>query len=140
MTLKLVRRDISPFTVKTYNKILTMILNNCSRDEAKNLLEYEIQKLKDGRVPISDLTINKTLRTYRSDTFYLKAFVDKIGMNAKPGDVISYVIVRDPSSHLVDKMRLTENNFDPLDIDYDYYVEKELLKRTNELFRIAFPE
>lgn len=141
MSVKLSRRrDTSSFARNTYNKIITMILNKCTFDEAVDGLVTEVRSLLNRKVPIEDLIITKTLgSSYKSDTFYIKAFADRLekdGIIISPGDHISFVFVKSSSKLLVDKMRLAETNVEP--IDYDYYIEKELMHPINRLFKIAF--
>ncbi len=133
------RRDKSYFTRNTYTKIINMILDKCTLDEALNVLVAEVQSLLNGQVPLDDLIINKTLSTYKTDTYYMKLFADKLKNNGKiinPGDTVSFIVVKSSSNLLVDKMRLVENNVEP--IDYDYYIEKELMGPINQLFKVGF--
>jgi len=125
----MLRKDKSNFTQNTYIKIK----NKCTFDEARNILLSEVQNLRNGQIPRHDLIINKTMASnYKTDTFYLKIFADKIG-NIKPGDTVSYVIVQ-VEGILGDRMRLPHTNEE---IDYNYYIN-ELMGCVMKLFLMGF--
>lgn len=135
MLPKFSRKDKSAFTKNTYVKIMNMILDKCTLDEALNALILEVQKLLDGQVPRHDLIINRTLSSnYKTETFPLKVFADKVG-NINLGDTVSYVIVQDSSQLQSHKMRLPDTQEA---IDYNYYIEKELMGYINDLFKTGF--
>ena len=147
----LARRDNCGYLRKTYTRILELIMNKGSLDEAVNVLVDSIQELLDGKVPYQDLVVIRELgANYKSDSFFMKVFSDdlkKAGKIVNPGDRLDFVIVEDPTATLLGhKMRLTEqylerlNSPNPERIDYNYYIEKALMNPINQLFEVGFKD
>ena len=147
----LARRDNCGYLRKTYTRILDLIMNKGSLDDAVNVLVASIQELLDGKVPYQDLVVIRELgANYKSDSFFMKVFSDdlkKAGKIVNPGDRLDFVIVEDPTATLLGhKMRLTEqylerlNSPNPERIDYNYYIEKALMNPINQLFEVGFKD
>jgi DNA polymerase elongation subunit (family B) len=147
----LARRDNCKFLRDTYTRILDLIMNRGSLDEAITVLVDAIQNLLDGKVPYEDLTIIRELgANYKSDSYFMKVFSDelkKAGKIVNPGDRLDFLIVQDPTATLLGhKMRLTEqyverlNSPNPEQIDYNYYIEKVLMNPINQLFEVGFKD
>lgn len=147
----LARRDNCKFLRDTYTRILDLIMNRGSLNEAIDVLVDAIQNLLDGRVPHEDLVIIRELgANYKSDSYFMKVFSDdlkKAGKIVNPGDRLDFLIVEDPTATLLGhKMRLTEQYVErltsqtPERIDYHYYIEKVLMNPINQLFEIGFKD
>lgn len=147
----LARRDNPNFLRKTYTKILDLIMNRGEFNDAIDILLNAVNELYSGKVPYEDLVIIRELgANYKSDSFFMKVFSDelrKAGKLVNPGDRLDFLIVKDPSATLLGhKMRLTEQYLEsletdtPLEIDYDYYVEKVLMNSINQLFEVGFKD
>lgn len=147
----LARRDNPPYLAKTYTKILNIIMNRGTLDEAMNVLVTSVQNLLDGKIEIEDLVSTRELgANYKSDSFFMKVFSDylrRVGKLVNPGDRLEFAVVKDPTATLLGhKMRLTEqyleslNTDTPYQIDYNYYIEKVLMNPINQLFEVGFKD
>lgn len=147
----LARRDNCIFLRITYTKILDLIMNRGSLDEAINILVDAIQSLLDGKVSYEDLTVIRELGSnYKSNSFFMKVFSDylkKTGKIVLPGDRLDFVIIKDETATLLGhKMRLTEQYVEKIGreneekIDYNYYIEKVLMNPINQLFAVGFKD
>ena len=147
----LARRDNCPVLRDLYTKILELIMNKSSLDQAINVLVDSVQDLLDGRVPVEKLvTIRELGANYKSDSYFMKVFSEQLKRNGKivnPGDRLDFVIVEDPTATLLGhKMRLLEQYNERLGtvneekIDYNYYIEKSLMNPINQLFEVGFKD
>jgi DNA polymerase elongation subunit (family B) len=130
-----VRGDTSPFARKLYTSILTMILEDKSREEVVSALEERLEELRQGRIPNSMLSVSKMLaHSYASPSAPMKVYSNylrSIGELAEPGTKIPLVVTkqtRPPVNAPGDKKTLGRaycyrppETEEP--IDYEYYAE-----------------
>ncbi len=132
---ELVRRDWSKIARDTQEKVLSAILKDGSVDKAVAIVQEVIKKLRDGKVPISELAISTRLRkgidNYDTKSPELGAALKAVESGKKKKEeleqsVISYVITKNGSS-ISDKAVLEEF---ARDYDADYYIEKQIIPAT----------
>lgn len=146
MGIVLKRRDNAPIVRTVCKTLLDRLLNNLDvRGAVENTVEV-IDRVVDGRVPIEDLVITKTLRSEYKDRSKIAHAVlaQRVG-ERDPGnapqvnDRIPMVHVRVPEKRgqkvlQGDKVELpdyvVENN---LDIDYQYYLEDQIMNPTLQM-------
>jgi DNA polymerase elongation subunit (family B) len=130
-----VRGDTSPFARQLYTSILTMILEDRTREEVIGALEERLVELHEGRIPNSMLAVSKMLaHSYASPSAPMKVYANylhSIGELAEPGTKIPLVVTkqtRPPTNIGADKKPLGRaycyrlpTTEEP--IDYDYYAE-----------------
>ena len=145
----LARRDNSIFLRETYTKILDIIMNRRSLEEALITLFDCIQDLLDDKVPVEKLAIIRELNSgYASDTFFMKVFADelrKAGKIVNPGDRLDFIITVDPNARLIgQRMKLLEQYYENLNtenaykVDYIYYLTNALKNPINQLFEVGY--
>jgi DNA polymerase I len=120
--------------------VLEAILKEGSKEKAAQIVKDVIKKLKEGKVPLSELVINTQLRkgidAYDSKSPELAAARKAVRLGQKKKDevehaVIGYVISRSGSS-ISDKATLEEF---ATDYDPDYYINNQVLPATMRILK-----
>ena len=129
---ELVRRDWSKIARDTQRRVLETILKEGSPQRAAQIVKDTIMLLKEGAVPLDQLTINTQLRKkiddYDSKSPELGAVKKAVDMGLKKKSdmesaVISYVIGKSGNT-ISDKAVLLEF---AKDYDVDYYVNHQVM-------------
>lgn len=147
----LARRDNCRFVRQLYTKILRIIMSKGTFAEAIDVLVDSIYDLLNNKVPYEDLVIIRELGSnYKSKTSFMKVFSENLrncGKNVVPGDRLDYLVVKSSDDKLLgNRMRLVEQYLDSLNtkdqeqIDYEYYINKQLLNPIQQLLEIGFKE
>jgi DNA polymerase I len=126
---ELVRRDWSSIAKVTQRKVLEAILKHGSKEMAVKIVRDVVERLKEGKVPLEELTIytqmRKDPRKYDIKSPELSAAQKAIaaGMQIERGTVIGYVITKKGAT-ISEKACLAE-----LAKDYDpnYYIDNQIL-------------
>ncbi len=126
---ELVRRDWSAIAKVTQRKVLEAILKQGSKEMAVKVVKDVIERLKEGKVPLEELTIytqmRKDPRKYDIKSPELSAAQKAIaaGMPIERGTVIGYVITKKGNT-ISDKACLAEfaKDYDPA-----YYIDNQVL-------------
>ena len=126
---ELVRRDWSAIAKVTQRRVLEAILKEGSKEKAVRIVREAIDRLREGKVPLEELTIYTQMRKdpkkYDIKSPELSAAQKAIakGMQIDKGTVIGYVITRKGNS-ISEKAELVE-----LASDYDpnYYIDNQVL-------------
>jgi DNA polymerase elongation subunit (family B) len=141
----LARRDNCNFLRETYTTILDIILNNKGLVKAINALCDAVENLLSNKVNPKELVIIRALGgNYKSENYFMKIFSDNLRQQGKivnSGDRLDYVIIKnsDTNSLLGNNMRLFELfNPDIEQIDYNYYIDKQLMHPIDQLFEVGF--
>lgn len=144
------RRDNCSLLRDGYTDLLRTILEDkdiCQGYEV--LVKYVLKLLYQEIDPVKELSVVKTLNAqYKSGSAQMKVFGDKlarIGKPAKPGERLSYLILKDDKDgtsealKLGDKMILSED-YDPDqdEIDMVYYLERLLKNPIDQLFQVGY--
>jgi DNA polymerase elongation subunit (family B) len=129
-----VRGDTTPFARQLYTNILTMILEDKTREEVLGSLNKHLSELLEGHVPNSMLSVSKMLaHSYISPSAPMKVyanFLRSIGELAEPGTKIPLIVTKQGHAPNIDgkkapqgrsycyRLPSTEET-----IDYEYYAE-----------------
>lgn len=143
----LARRDNCLFLRQLYKDVLLCILYGKGFEEATNVILSYFRNLLSGKIPISSLTIIKSLNiSYKSESNPMYMFSNrmrKMGKLINAGDRLEYVFVKtdNPKDKQGDRMMLPEileANPGKYKLDYFYYIEKQLTKPIQQLMEIAY--
>jgi len=138
------RQDQCKFIMDLYNKVLNIIKNKGTIYEATDFLIHSINDLLDGKIPIDDLVITKTVGVYLTDSHPMHLFCEKLrssGMTINVDDKIRFFVISSPPDTLLgNNMVLYENYAPNLNIDYNYYVNVVLKSKIYSLFDLGFKD
>ncbi len=134
---ELVRRDWSRIAKEVQRKVLEIILEKGSKEEAVSVVKDYISKLREGRVKLKDLAImtqlNKPLGAYEVISPELSAALKlkKSGKHVERGMIIEYVIGK--------KGKSISEKAVPLEIaeDYDaeYYINNQVIPAVMKILK-----
>lgn len=149
MGIVLKRRDNAPIVKTIYGGIIDIILNKQDLKESLEFLREELTKLVDGKYPIEDLIVSKSLKSSYKDPTKIphKVLADRIGAR-DPGnkpqvnDRIPYVYINVPNAKLQgDKIEnpdyIKENNLTP---DYLHYITNQIMNPVLQLYALCLEE
>jgi hypothetical protein len=149
MGIVLKRRDNAPIVKHIYGGILDIILNKNDLQGSVQFLQDELQKLVDGKFPLEDLVITKTLKSDYKDPTKIahKVLADRMGMRDpgnKPAsnDRIPFVYICPPPDVEVklqgDRIEhpdyIREHNLKP---DYKFYITNQLMTPICQLYGLC---
>ncbi|MCW6159992.1 MAG: DNA-directed DNA polymerase [Candidatus Micrarchaeales archaeon] len=137
---ELVRRDWSHIARDTQRRVLEAILKEGSRERAAEIVRDVVKRLKEGKVPLSELVINTQLRksidAYDARSPELAAAKKAVERGIKTRDevehsVIGYIVTRHGAS-VSDRAELEElaQDYDP-----DYYINNQVLPATMRILK-----
>jgi len=141
--LEVVRGDWPEIARQVQEHVLEKILQDQSPEKAVETVRATIRKLKNGEIPIADLTIRKTLTkpiekyAVRAPHVEVARKLMKEGWTLTVGDKVAYVIVKGPGN-LFQKAK-PYNQVKPEEVDKDYYLENQVkpaAMRILELFGV----
>ncbi len=141
--LEVVRGDWPEIARQVQEHVLEKILQDQSPEKAVETVRATIRKLRNGEVPIADLTIRKTLTkpiekyAVRAPHVEVARKLMKEGWTLTVGDKVAYVIVKGPGN-LFQKAK-PYNQVKPEEVDKDYYLENQVkpaAMRILELFGV----
>lgn len=149
MGIVLKRRDNAQIVKKIYGGIIDIILNNQDLKLSLEFLKDELNNLVNGKTPITDLIVSKSLKgTYKDPTkIPHKVLADRIGQR-DPGnkpqinDRIPYVYINVPGAKLQgDKVEnpeyIVENKLTP---DYLHYITNQIMNPVLQLYALCLEE
>lgn len=124
-----VRRDWSQIAKDVQEQVIRHVLED-EVDEAVEVVQDAIDRLKSGDVPLEDVKIytkmTKKPENYESKTPHSEAAKRAIkrGKDVGAGDIIAYVVTRNGGDAISDRTELVEyaDNYDAR-----YYVEKQVI-------------
>lgn len=126
-----VRRDWCELSKRIQRQVLTIILREKNPTKAVQLVRDTIKKIKEGKVPLEELTIleqiTRPLSDYEAIGPHVKA-AQKAKARGRPigeGTVIGFVITRGLGS-ISDRAEPVED-VKPNQYDPDYYIEHQIL-------------
>jgi DNA polymerase I len=132
-----VRRDWSPVAKETQKKVLRKVLRH-EVDEAAEIVEETIEKMKQGEIPVENLRIYTTLtkppEEYDSTSPHVEAAKKAMerGKEIKPETTISYVVTRGRGS-ISERSEITEfaDSYDA-----DYYIDNQILPAAIRVMKV----
>lgn len=133
--LEVRRGDWCAYAKRVQQEVIDALLESRDPEEAKRIGIDAVQALRDGEVPVEELSIHKTL-TMAPEDYQAKqphsvavehAQANNPGFQAPVGSKIGYVIVKDKSDLISERARLLEF-LDPDDaVDDEYYIENQVI-------------
>lgn len=129
--LEVVRGDWSDLAREVQEQVLIRILQDQSTEKAIEDVRATIRKLKNNELPMSSLTIRKTLtkpiEDYKVSTPHVEVakLLVKQGWSLGVGDKVAYVIAKG-SGRLFQKAK-PPSQVDPGGIDIEYYLANQIL-------------
>ncbi|MGC8687977.1 MAG: DNA-directed DNA polymerase [Candidatus Micrarchaeia archaeon] len=137
---ELVRRDWSKIARETQQKVLETILKQGSKESAIEIVRDVINRLRENKVPLSDLVINTQLRkgidSYDAKSPELSAARKAVEEGFKKRDevehaVIGYIITKH-GSNVSDKAELEgmAKDYDP-----EYYINNQIIPATMRILK-----
>ena len=149
MGIVLKRRDNAPIVKKIFGGIIDILLNKQDLGESIEFLREELQSLVEGKTPISDLVVSKSLKgTYKDATkIPHKVLADRIG-ERDPGnkpqvnDRIPFVYINVPDAKLQgDRIEnpeyIVENK---LQIDSLHYITNQIMNPVLQLYALCLED
>jgi DNA polymerase elongation subunit (family B) len=149
MGIVLKRRDNAPIVKRVYGGLIDILMTSGNLSEAVSFLKASLQDIVDGKIPIEELIISKTLKGDYKDPRMIahKVLADRIGQRDagnKPmvNDRIPYVYIVPPPGADVklqgDRIEhpdyIREQGLKP---DYNFYITNQLLKPISQLFALC---
>lgn len=146
MGIVLKRRDNAPIVKKMYGGIIDILLNRHDLHASVEFLKGQLQELVDGKVPLEDLIITKTLRAEYKDPTKIahKVLADRMGERDegnKPAanDRIPFVYIHAPDAQLQgDRIEhpdyIREQGLVP---DYRFYITNQLMKPICQIYALC---
>jgi len=146
MGIALKRRDYAPIVKKIYGGIINILLNSQDLQMSTEFLKEQLQNLIDGKYPIEDLIVSKTLKAEYKDPSKIAHCVlaDRIGERDNGNrpmvnERIPYVYINAPNAELQgDRIEhpdyIKEHNLVP---DYQFYIVHQLMKPICQLYALC---
>ena len=146
MGIVLKRRDNAPIVKKIYGGIIDILLNQHDLNASVGFLRKQLQDLVDGKVPLEDLIITKTLKAEYKDPTKIahKVLADRMGERDegnKPAanDRIPFIYIDAPNAQLQgDRIEhpdyIREMGLTP---DYRFYITNQLMKPICQLYALC---
>lgn len=146
MGIVLKRRDNAPIVKKIYGGIIDILLNHHDLNASVEFLKGQLQELVDGKVPLEELIITKTLKAEYKDPTKIahKVLADRMGERDEgnrpaANDRIPYVYIHAPDAQLQgDRIEhpdyIRETKLVP---DYRFYITNQIMKPVAQLFALC---
>jgi len=149
MGIVLKRRDNAPIVKKIFGGVIDILLNKQDLNESIQFLREELDNLVNGKTPIQDLIISKSLRGAYKDPTKIphKVLADRIGAR-DPGNKpqvnerVPFVYIKVPDAKLQgDRIEnpdyIIENNLTP---DYLHYITNQIMNPVLQLYTLCLEE
>lgn len=149
MGIVLKRRDNAQIVKKIYGGIIDILLNKQDLEESIEFLLEELEDLVNGKTPLDDLIISKTLRAIYKDPTKIahKVLADRItardaGNKPAINERIPYIYIKTTNAKLQgDKIEspdyIRKNNIIP---DYLIYITNQIMKPILQLYALCLDE
>lgn len=151
MGIVLKRRDNAPIVKYIYGGIIDILMSGGTLQEATHFLKASLGDLVQGRVPLSQLVISKTLKGNYKDPMKIahKVLAERIG-ERDPGnkplvnDRIPFIYIKLPSQSVsklqgdrIEHPDYIRDNPETMAPDYQFYITNQLLKPISQLFALC---
>lgn len=157
MGIALKRRDNAPIVKKVFGGVIDIIMHKQDVGESINFLQKSIQELIDGKYPLEDLIISKSLRADYKDPTRIahKALAERMG-ERDPGnkpqvnDRIPYVYVditeKEKKSGGKGKVKVLQGDRiehpdyirkKSLKPDYEFYITNQIMKPVSQIYALV---
>lgn len=135
-----VRRNWSYIAKEMQKKIIEILLKERDVDKAKKYVRRVVQDLRENKIPLEKLVIRTQLTKEISDYASIGPHVaaakrlKELGKPPKPGQIISYVVVKGDGK-IRDKVKLdTEAKQD--EYDSEYYINHQIIPGIERIFAV----
>ncbi|WP_456475811.1 DNA-directed DNA polymerase [Candidatus Pyrohabitans sp.] len=136
--LEFVRRDWAPIARETQREVLRILLEEANPEKAARLVRDVIQRIRERRVTLDEITIytqlTKRIKSYKGLEPHVVAAkkLKERGREVAPGMIIGYIITRGPKSI---SHRALPAEFAKLeDYDPEYYIDNQILPAIQRIF------
>ncbi|MEM7821730.1 MAG: DNA-directed DNA polymerase [Candidatus Aenigmatarchaeota archaeon] len=126
-----IRRDWCELSKKIQREVLITVLKEKNPEKAVQIVRDTINKIKEGKIPIEELTIfeqiTRPLNQYEQIGPHVKA-AQKARARGRPigeGNIIGFVIVKGPGS-ISDRAEPVED-VEAIEYDPEYYIHHQIL-------------
>jgi hypothetical protein len=147
MGIAIKRRDSAHIVKKIYGGVLDIILNHHDLPGSITFLREQLDELINGRCPLEDLIITKSLRSDYKNPAQIahKVLAERMG-SRDPGnrpqvnDRIPYLYVKQPpgsSAKLLQGDRIEHPDYvvaQKLPIDYEFYITNQVMRPVLQLY------
>jgi DNA polymerase elongation subunit (family B) len=150
MGLTLKSRASCDYLKDIYGHILTLLIygKGNSIAEVIQFIEFSLQQLIDGQVPMDKLVMTRSLKSNYAQAPGHKVLADRIGerqpgSQPKSGDRISYIFIEqsNPKALMGDKIETPEFiREQSLKIDYAHYIQSQILIPLQQLLGLALED
>jgi DNA polymerase elongation subunit (family B) len=146
MGIVLKRRDNANIVKIVYGGMIDIILNKNDVTESIAFLKNKLQMIQNGKIPIDDLIITKTLRGGYADPTRIahKVLADKM-MERDPGsapqinDRVPFVYIYNKDKKALQGNRIESPDFIRINntkIDYAFYITNQIMKPVAQLLSL----
>lgn len=141
----IVRREFNAFVKTLYEKLLRMIMDGKNMLSCVKELVRNVTRLVEGKVPLTDLTMNFEVGAkYKAENYplnLLKKRRQRIGKPIKGGERVDIVIIDNGEESVGNRYYLLDELEEMKDYKLDYikYIEK-MKKSIDQLFERGFIE
>jgi len=150
MGIVLKRRDNANIVKICYGGVITKLLEEKTIDSAVVFLKEKLEELINGKFPIEDLTITKTLRGYYKNPHSIahKVLADRMG-ERDPGNRPSsndrvpyvYIVVKERKGEKILQGNRVEHpdyiKKNNIKIDYKFYITNQICKPIMQIFEMC---
>lgn len=150
MGIVLKRRDNANIVKLVYGGIIDIILNERNVQKAITFLNQSLKELVDGKFPLENLVITKTLRAIYKDPTRIahKVLADRMGERdpgSKPqvNDRIPFVYITTKEKNPLQGNRIENPTFiveNKLEPDYKFYISNQLMKPISQLLALVLED
>jgi DNA polymerase elongation subunit (family B) len=152
MGIALKRRDNAPIVKTVYGGVIDIIMHQQDVDKSIEFLKDCIQKLIDGKYPLEDLVITKSLRADYKDPTRIahRALADRMserdpGNKPQVNDRIPYVYVQVQSKSKKKEKLLQGDRIEhpdhirkmDLKPDYEFYITNQIMKPVSQIYALV---
>ena len=151
MGIVLKRRDNAPIVKYIYGGIIDILMSGGTLKASTDFLKQSLEDLVQGRIPLSQLIISKTLKGNYKDPMRIahKVLAERIG-ERDPGnkpmvnDRIPFIYIKlppDSQSKLqgdrIEHPDYIKENPETMNPDYQFYITNQLLKPISQLYALC---
>ena len=149
MGLVLKRRDNAPIVKDVYGGLIDILMDSGDIGRSIQFVLGELERLRNGEIPIEKLTITKSLRSGYKNPKQIahKVLADRIGERdpgnkPRPGDRMKYAYVKTEGKTLQgDKIETPEFiSTHKLELDYEFYVTNQIMKPVQQVFALVLEQ
>jgi DNA polymerase elongation subunit (family B) len=148
MGIVLKRRDNAPIVKKIYGGIIDILMRGGTLTESVEFLQRSLRDLVDGKIPLEQLIISKTLKSDYKDPTKIahKVLADRIserdpGNKPMVNDRIPFVYIKTVNAaSTLQGDRIEHPDFiraQNLEPDYQFYITNQLLKPITQLYALC---